>query len=190
MSLPVIFLVLFAILLVVLLSWALRPPAREPRPALDVFEALRQSRHSSRMSHILQALEPHDTEFLRSSGHAALMQTIRRQRRAIALSYLQQLQDEFEMLLEISRLLAVMSPEVMTMEELERWKLSLAFAANCAFLRWKLRLGLQPFSGFALLSNMAYSFARRLEAATTRIAEAAVRSAEPAGPWHENPAGF
>jgi hypothetical protein len=190
MSLPIIFLLLFAILLVVLLSWALRPPARGPRPVLDVFDALRQSRHSSRMSHILQALEPHDTEFLRSSGHAALMQTIRRQRRVIALNYLQQLQEEFEMLLEISRVLAVMSPEVIAVEEIERWKLSLAFAANCAFLRWKLRLGLQPFSGFTLLSNMATSFARRLEAATTRIAEATVRSAEPAGPSHENPGNF
>jgi hypothetical protein len=184
MSLPVILLVLFAVLLVVLLAWALRPPAREPRPSLDVFEALHQSRHSSRMSHILQALQPQDTEYLRSAGQPALMQTIRRQRRIIALNYLQQLQEEFELLLEISRVLAVMSPEVIAMEEMERWKLSLAFAANCAFLKWKLRLGLQPFSGFTLLSNMATSFARRLETATTRIAESTVQSAEPSGPSH------
>jgi hypothetical protein len=64
------------------------------------------------------------------------------------------------------------------MEEMERWKLSLAFAVNCSFLRWKLRLGLQPFSGFALLSNMATDIARQLDTATTRIAEAAVRSSE------------
>ena len=190
MSIPVIFLVLFAILLVVLLAWALRPPARGPNPALDVFEALRQSRHSSRISHILQALQPQDTEYLRSTGQVALMQTIRRQRRVIALNYLQQLQEEFEKLLEISRVLAVTSPEVIAMEEMERWKLSLAFAVNCAFLRWKLRLGLQPFSGFTLLSNMATSFARSLEAATTRIAEATVRSAEPPGPSHEHPGSF
>ena len=188
MSLPVIFLILFAILLVVLLAWALRPPAREPRPSLDVFEALRQSRHASRMSHILQALLPQDAEYLRSAGQPALMQTLRRQRIVIALNYLQHLQVEFEMLLEISRVLAVMSPELIAMEEMERWKLSLAFAANCAFLKWK--LGLQPFSGFTLLSNMATSFARRLEAATTRIAEATVQSVEPSGPSHENPGNF
>ena len=190
MSLPVIFLVLFALLLVVLLSWALRPPAHASRPPMDVFEALRQSRHSSRMSHILQALQPEDAEYLRSAGQTALMHTIRRERRVIALNYLGSLQEEFEMLLEISRVLALMSPEVIAMEEMERWKLSLAFAANCAFLKWKLRLGLQPFSGFTLLSNMATSFARRLEAATTRIAEAAVQSAEPSGPSHENPGNF
>jgi hypothetical protein len=190
MSLPVILLVLFAILLVVWLSWALRPPARGPRPALDAFEALHQPHHYSRMSHILQALQPQDTEYLRSVGQVTLMQTIRRQRRVIALNYLHQLQEEFEFLLEISRVLAVMSPEVIAMEEMERWKLSLAFAANCAFLKCKLRLGLQPFSGFTLLSNMATSFARRLEAATARIAEATVRSAEPSGSTHEHPGSF
>lgn len=187
MSLPLIFLVFFAILLVGLLVWALRPPAHRIRPALDVFEALRQSRHVFRMSQIIQTLQPQDTEFLARAGQATLMQTIRRERRTIALSYLQQLQEEFEMLLEISRVLAVMSPDVIAMEEMERWKLSLAFAANCTFLRWKLRLGIRPFSGFTLLSNMATSFARRLQAATTRIAEATVQSAQPSGHSSENP---
>ena len=190
MSLPVILLILFALLLVGLLAWALRPPARRLGPALDVFEALSQSRHCSRMSHILQALQPEDTEYLRENGQVALMQALRQQRRRIALHYLDQLQEEFEMLLEISRLLAVMSPEVIGMEEMERWKLSAAFAVNCAFLKWKLRLGLPPFSGFALLSNMASSFARKLDTATTRIAEAAVRGADTSPPGRENSGGF
>jgi len=190
MSLPVILIILFALLLVVLLAWALRPPTRQIKPPLDVFEALSQSRHSSRMSHILQALQPADTEFLRQTGQAALMQTLRRQRRRIALNYLDQLQEEFETLLEISRVLALMSREVVGVEEMERWKLSLAFAANCAFLRWKLRLGLQPFSGFTLLSDMATNIARQLEAATTRIAETAVRGSEPSATGHENIGGL
>ncbi|HEV8074632.1 MAG TPA: hypothetical protein VGP66_02235 [Candidatus Acidoferrum sp.] len=178
MSLPVILLVLFALLLIGLLAWALRPPLHAARPGLDVFDALRQSRHCSRLPHILQALQPQDTEYLRETGQMALMRTLRRQRRRIALRYLDQLQEEFEMLLEISRVLALMSPEVIGMEEMERWKLSLTFAAACAFLRWKLRLGLQPFSGFTLLSNMATGIARQLDAATRRIAEAAVRGSE------------
>jgi hypothetical protein len=186
MSLPAILLVLFALLLVGLLAWALRPPVRQIRPGLEVFDALRQSRHSSRMSHVLQALRPEDTEYLRETGQVALMQTLRRQRRRIALDYLNQLQEEFEMLLEISRVLAVMSPEVAGVQEMERLKLSLAFSANCTFLRWKLRLGLQPFSGFTLLSNMATDIARQLDAATTRIAEAAVRASEQSALGHKN----
>ena len=181
MSLPLILLILFAFLLIGLLAWALRPPAHQTRPTMDVFDALRQSRHSSRMSHVTQALQPEDTEYLRETGQVALMQSLRRQRRRIALAYLNQLQKEFEMLLEISRVLALMSPEVLGMEEMERWKLSLAFAVNCGFLRWKLRLGLQPFSGFTLLSNMATDIARQLDAATMRIAEVAVRGSEHPG---------
>jgi len=180
MSLPVILLVLFALLLVGLLAWALRLPARRVLPETDIFEALHRSRHSSRMPQVLRALQPADTEHLRDSGQVALMQTLRRQRRRIALNYLNQLQEEFEMLLEISRVLAVMSPDAVGIEEMERWRLSLSFAATCAFLRWKLRLGLQPFSGFTILSNMASNISLELDTATTRIAEATVRgSAHP-----------
>jgi len=83
-----------------------------------------------------------------------------------------------------------MSPEVIAMEEMERWRLSVAFAAHRAFLKWKLRLGLQPSPGFTLLSDMATSIARQLEAATTRIAETAVRGSEPSATGHENIGGL
>lgn len=189
MSLPIIVLILFALLLVGLLAWALRPPSGSIRP-LDVFETLSKSRHCLRISHVVQALQPEDTEYLRDTGQLALMQTLRRQRRQIALRYLDQLQEEFQELIEVSRLLAVMSPEVIGIEEMERWKLSLAFAMNCAFLRWKLRLGLQPFSGFTLLSGMAFSIARQLDLASTRIAEAAVQGVKPSTPGDENIGGF
>jgi len=181
MTLPVLLLFLFALLLIVLLAWALLPSAERARSDLDVFEALRRPRHASRISHVMQALQPADTEYLRETGQVALMQTLRRQRRRIALDYLNHLQQEFEMLLEVSRVLAVMSPEALGIEEMGRWKLSLTFAANCAFLRWKLRLDLQPFSGFTLLSSMATDIARQLDAATTRLAEVAVRSSEHPG---------
>jgi len=46
----------------------LRPPAGPVRPPLDVFEALSKSRHCLRISHIVQALHPEDTEYLRDTG--------------------------------------------------------------------------------------------------------------------------
>jgi hypothetical protein len=190
MSLPIILLVLFALLLVGLLAWALRPPTRPLRPALDVFEALSRPRHCSRISHVVQALQPEDTEYLRETGQVAVMQALRQQRRRIALNYLDQLQKEFEELLEISRVLAVMSPKVIGIQEMERWKLSVAFAVNCVFLKWKLRLGLRPFSGFALLSNMATDMARQLDMATTQIAEAAVRGTKNSALGQENMDGL
>jgi hypothetical protein len=186
MSLLIILPVLFALLLVGLLAWALRPPTRPLKPSLNVFEALSRPRHCSRISHVVQALQPEDTEYLREAGQVEVMQTLRQQRRRIALNYLDQLQEEFEELLEISRVLAVMSPQVTGLQEMERWKLSAAFAANCFFLRWRLRLGLRPFSGFALLSTMATDMARQLDIATTRIAEAAVSGTKPSTPGPGN----
>jgi hypothetical protein len=181
-----LFFIFFALVVLLLLLLATRSSKHQFTPEMDVFEALSKSRHCSRLAQILQALQPEDTEYLRQTGQLALMQTLRQQRRRIALNYLVQLQEEFETLLEISRALAVMSPEVVGMEEMERWKLSLAFAANCAYLRWRLRLGLQPFSGFTLLSNMATEIAWQLDTATTRIAEASVRTSERSRLGREN----
>lgn len=180
MTLSLLFFGFLALLLIALLVFAARPSNRQFTPPADVFEALSQSRHCSRLPQIVLALRPEDTEYLRESGQVTLMQALRRQRRRIALNYLDRLQQEFEMLLEISRVLAVMSPDAVGMEEMERWRLSVTFAVTCAFLRWKLRLGLQPFSGFTLLSNMASNISLELDTATTRIAEATVRgSAQP-----------
>jgi hypothetical protein len=178
MSLSTVLFILFAILLVVLLAWASRPPKRQIPSGLDVFEALSQSRHCLHLPQILQILHPEDTEYLRAGGHIELMRTVRQERRRVALSYLERLQEEFETLLEISRVLAVMSPEVVGMQEFERWKLSVAFGVNCAWLRWRLRLGLPPIAGLMQLTEMATKIVGELEAATSRVAEATVGGSE------------
>jgi hypothetical protein len=190
MSASFLFFLCFALVLLTLLLLASRSSKQPSSGSVDIFESLSQSRHWSRLAQIQQALRPEDTEYLRESGHPGLMRALRQQRRRIALMYLIQLQEEFEMLLEISRALAVMSPEVVGMRELERWKLSATFAINCAYLRGRLRLGLQPASGFTLLSNMATEITRQLDNATTRIAEATVRGAEPSALGRKNINGF
>ena len=190
MNASLLFFLLFALVLLALLLLATRSSKHPSSPSMDVFESLSQSRHCSRLSQILQTLRPEDTEYLQQIGQTALMQELRQQRRRIALIYLDRLQEEFETLLEISRALAVMSPEVVGMQELERWKLSAAFGINCAYLRWRLRLGLQAVSGFTLLSNMASEITRQLDNATARIAEATVRGAEQSALGRKNSNGF
>jgi len=186
MSLAVILFVLFAVLLIILLVCAL-PPKQSVRHGESVFDLLSEPRHCTRLPYILEALRPEDTNFLQESGTGALMQSLRQQRRRIALHYLDQLQQEFELLLQISRALAVMAPEVMAIQELERLKLSIVFAFNCAILRFRLRVGMRPFEGFASLSTMANEMVRHLEGVTSNIAEAAVHSAElPVNPHKED----
>ena len=178
MSIPVLLFVLFAVSLIILLAWALRPPKRKICDGESVFDLLSEPRHCMHLPQILQALRPEDAEFLKQSGAIALVHSLREKRRRIAFHYLEQLQEEFELLLEISRAIAVLAPEVEPIAEMERWKLSVNFALNCAILRFKLRLGLQPLEKFASLSTMATAMVRHLEAATSRIAEVAVQGAE------------
>jgi hypothetical protein len=173
-----VFFLALAVVLIALLFWATRPPKAIPYPVQDIFELLSLQRHCMRLPFIQQALQPEDTEFLGKTGNKPLMREIRAQRRRIALHYLDQLQQEFETLLEISRAMAVMAPEVVAVEEIERWKLSLAFAMNCTVLRCRLWLRLRPVSGFASIATMTTGMVRHLEAATASIAENALGAVE------------
>jgi hypothetical protein len=166
------------VVLVLLLVWALRPPKRRLMYASEVFEALSEQRHYARLPQILQALREEDTEYLRDRGHGELVHRIRTERKRIALQYLGRLEEDFGVLVEASRILAALSPEVIPMHEYERFKLSLRFAFFCRYLRWRLRLGLEPWSAFGAISDMAGGMTLRLEAATARLGERASIASE------------
>ena len=132
MTLSAVLFVLLALVLVFLLAWASRPPKPLSGSGEDIFELLSRQRHCMRLHFILRALHPEDTRFLGETGNPGLMRTLRVQRREIALQYIDQLEEEFETLLEISRAIAVMAPEVTAVEELSRWRLSLLFSVHTA----------------------------------------------------------
>jgi hypothetical protein len=178
MNFTIILFILLAILLLGALVWAIRPPKRKLVSINDVLTALSEEHHYSRLPQILQALQPEDTAFLSDRGFAPLRRKIRSERGRIALLYLDCLQEEYEKLLEASRVVAAMSPELIALDEAERFKLNLRFALGCRYLRWKLRLGLEPWRGFGLLSEMASGMALLLEGATSQIGERAAWSLE------------
>jgi hypothetical protein len=123
-------------------------------------------------------LQPEDTAFLGPRGFTPLRNQIRSERKRIALLYLDELQREYEMLLEASRMVASMAPELIALDEAERFKLNLRFAVGRRYLRWKLRLGLQPQGSFGFLSEMSSRIALRLEVATNHIGERAALSSD------------
>ena len=171
MNIAIILFILLAVLLIAALVWAVRPPKRKQVSITDVLGALCEEHHYSRLPQILQALQPEDTAFLRARGFATLRRRIRSERGRIALLYLDCLQEEYERLLEASRVVAAMAPELVALDEAERFKLNLRFALGCRYLRWRLRLGLEPWRGFGLLSEMSGGMALRLEKATSQIGE-------------------
>ncbi len=178
MSLTIILFILLAVLLIAALLWAARPMKRPALSPDAVLTALSEEHHYSRLPKILQVLQPEDTEFLDPRGCTPLRNQIRSERKRIALLYLDELQREYEMLLEASRMVASMAPELITLDESERFKLNLRFAVGCRHLRWKLRLGLQPQGSFGFLSEMSGRIALRLEVATNHIGERAALNAD------------
>ena len=173
MSITIILFILLAVLLIGALLWAARPIERRVVTADAVLTALSEEHHYSRLPKILQVLQPGDTAFLGPRGFTALRNQVRAERKRIALLYLDDLQEEYEMLLEASRVVAAMAPELIAMDEARRFKLNLRFLLGCRYLRWKLRLGLEPQSVFGWLSEMSSGTALRLEMATNHIGERA-----------------
>jgi len=177
-TLSLLFFVLMALLVVGLLLWASRPPKPVAVSVENFFDVLAENRHCTRLPQILQALNPEDERHLQSSGREDMASALRNDRQRIVLEYLDKLQEEFETLLEVSRILAVMSPELTAMQEFERLSLSVKFGISCSFLRWRLRLGLRPWNGFGRLSGMASSLARTVEQATSLISERSMRETQ------------
>jgi hypothetical protein len=178
MSLPLVFFVAIAVVLIVVLAWAVRPPKKSLLSVDDVFAALSEERHYARLPQILQSLRKEDTEFLCGDGHEQLAGRLRAERKRIALRYLNYLEDEFQLLLEASRILARIAPEVTPMDELERFRRNLRFVLSCRYLQLRLRLGLQPWNVFGTLSDMEGELTLQLEAATVRLGERAAMAPE------------
>jgi len=173
MSITFILFLLLAVLMMAALVWAVAPPKRKLVSINDVLTALSEEHHFTHIPKISQSLRPEDTAFLSARGFSPLRKQIRAERGRIALLYLDYLQREYEMLLEASRVVAAMAPELIALDEAERFKLNLRFALGCRYLRWKVRLGLEPWRGLGLLSEMSGGMALRLEVATTHIGERA-----------------
>lgn len=179
---PLILFISFAVLLVVLLAWAVRPPATTSLTPEQALQALSEERHYARLPQILQALREEDTEFIGRRGHKLLAERLRRERKQIALRYLGYLEEEFRVLLECSRILATLAPELAAKTEFDRFHQNLWFTWNCRYLRWRLKLGLQPWEVLGVLSDMTGTVTLQLEAATARLGERALLTTSPLMP--------
>jgi hypothetical protein len=163
-----------AVALVLVLAWAARPPKSKILNVQEVFRILAEQRHYVRLPQILQALQEEDTEYLRQRGHAVLLNQVRRERKQIAIRYLDYLEEEFQVLIEASRILVKLAPQLTTLRELDRLKKNLQFAWCCKYLRLRLRLGMQPWDAFNTISDMAGAMTLQLEAAMAQLGEKAM----------------
>jgi hypothetical protein len=172
MTLPLLLFMVSAAVLILLLAWAVRPPQRSLSTE-EALEALSQERHYARMPQILQSLREDDTEFMRTRGQSDLLAQIRAERKRIAVRYLGYLLDEYRMLVECSRVIAKLAPELSVKGEYEHLKNYLRFVWICRSLQWRIVVGLEPWESFGTLSDMAGTMTLQLEAAAERLGEKA-----------------
>lgn len=135
-------------------------------------------RHVDHLPQIRQALAPMDFDFLLKSASRDLRRRVRRERLRVALAYLAAVRGDFQSLLRTAKVLAVMSPEVAAVHELERFRLTAKFTSQYQMIRWKLLAGLAPVPQLDGLSNLVSGLSVRMEVAMRELGERAAAAAK------------
>jgi hypothetical protein len=167
----------FALLLAAVLVWTLRPAHRRRRPGgLSVLESA--PRHLCNMGPIRQSQDPKDLHYVTSRGSRELAKRLRRERKDVALLYLDSLRSDFEQLLRIARVVALLSPEISGSYEYERLRLSVLFRLRLALVKFRFMFGNAAMPQLTSLGEMVTSLAIRMEAAMETLGERAVLAAD------------
>jgi hypothetical protein len=184
--------ILAVAVLLFLLTWSLRVPKRRRASSLDPAVSLQgpDRSHATYLPQIQRALAPADFEFLASRASAKLTSRVRKERRRIALIYLSAVQEDFQRLLRLARVIAVLSPEVSTAQESERLRLNVQFTLRCQMIRLRLLCGIATLPQLSGLSQMVSGFAVRMETAITELGERAALATELASPLERRGVGL
>ena len=166
-------------LLLILLLWAARtPPSHQQADATYLHSEEPARQHATYLGVIRQAMSADDFAFLAARGPGPLASRAHKERQRIALLYLQNLRFDFEKLLRLARVIAVLSPEIAASREFERLRLSLRFS-------WKYRMVLVGlYTGHLLLpqlcslSQLVSDLSFRMESAMQELGERATVAAE------------
>jgi hypothetical protein len=162
-----------ALLLLLLLAW-LSFGKRRVNPEMSAAaRPERDWRHVSYAPYVNQALMGDDMEFISTRGSPELAKRFEKERRQIALKYLRALRSDFEKLVDFARVVAVMSPDVELVQELQGLRLQLAFRVHYYLIYTRLYLGIAPSTALGNLSNTVRALAIRMEAAISDLGERA-----------------
>lgn len=166
----------FAVALAAVLVWTLRSAHRRRRPGgLSVLESAPQ--HLCNMGPIRRSQHPADLLYVTSRGGRALAKRLKRERKNIALLYVNSLRSDFEQLLRIARVVALLSPEISSSYEYERLRLSALFRLRFALVKFRFMFGDAAMPQLTSLGEMVTSLAIRMETAMETLGERAVLAA-------------
>ncbi len=165
-----------AVLLLILLGWALRSPSATRKKSGPLEEHRRSN--IQYFPQIQQALAAADQKFLLEKGGTELARGVARERRKVAFSFLSALDEEFSRLLRLARIIASLSPEVAPMQEFERVRLTVAFQCRLQALRVGLALGAAGVPQLQAVSDIVSQLSVRMETAMKELGERAALAAE------------
>ena len=166
------------LLLLPAIAWLAFSGTRRRPVAVPTADGERECLHISSLPQIKQALADSDFIYLENQGYPALAKRIRKERRRIALNYLTCLRAEFEKLLRLARMVAVMSPNVAVAQEVQGLRLSLEFSYRYYLIYFRLVSGIAPLQALGSLSNIVSALTIRMETAMSELGERAALGAE------------
>jgi hypothetical protein len=161
-------------LLLVVFFWSLRSPRQKAKPpgGMSLPEECR-SRHATHLPQIQQALARSDFEYVLRKGFDQLERRVRKERRRVALGYLGGLREDFQSLLDVARIIAVLSPELAAVHEFEKLRLTMKFRWHFELLRIQLWAGFAPLPELTGLADVISGLSMRMEKAIKEIGERA-----------------
>jgi hypothetical protein len=167
-----------ALLLLLAIAWLVFSGTRRKAEVARNGRREREWLYISHLPQIKQALANTDFMYLKDQGYPALAKRIRKERRRIALNYLACLRVEFEKLLHLARMVAVMSPNVAVAREIQGLRLNLEFSYRYYLIYFRLVSGVAPLEAIGSLSNMVSALTIRMETAMSDLGERAALGAE------------
>jgi hypothetical protein len=167
-------------LLLALLLWALASPRDDSRVGAAHPESVEESarQHATYFGLIRQAMSQEDFEFLAARGPVRLVHRTHKERQRIALLYLENLRADFQRLLRLARVIAVLSPEIAASREFERLRLSIRFSWRYRIVLLGLYAGHLIMPQLSGLSQIVSELAFRMESAMQELGERATVAAE------------
>jgi len=167
----------FALSLGALLLWTVRTAHKRRRSTgLAVLDSAPQ--HLSNMVAIRRSQDPADLRYAADRGGRDLEKRLRRERRGVVLLYLNSLRSDFEQLLRIARVVALLSPEISSSYEYERLRLSILFRLRFQLIKLRFLFGDAAMPQLTSLGEMVTSLAIRMETAMETLGERAALAAD------------
>jgi hypothetical protein len=169
--------VVFALILAALLLWTFGSARKKRRRTAGLAVLDSAPQHLCNMGPSQRSQDPADLRHAADRGGRELAKRLRRERRKVALLYLNSLRSDFEQLLRIARVVALLSPEISSSHEYERLRLSVLFRLRFQMVKLRFLFGDAAMPQLTLLGKMVTSLAIRMETAMETLGERAALAA-------------